>query len=312
MINLNHLRIFYHAAKHLSFTKAAEDLFITQPAVTNQLRMFEDNLGMKLFIRISRNICLTEQGKMLYEYARKLFELESEIENAIDDIKKLRVGVLSVGAVRTYARTLMPVLIAYFHKFHPAITFRIDEGSSQDIIESLFTFKNEVAIVARVSDRQGIVYIPLCREELVVILPPNHRLKEKKSISVEDLHDEQVIMREKGSGTRRSVDALFEKHRITPHIMVEATNTELIKEMVQRKEGISFMSRHAASAEIREGDLNAVLIDGPTMYLDIYIAHLKAHRLSGPALAFLDIMDKVTLGDRPVEGIRTLMKKMVR
>jgi len=311
MMNLNQLRIFYHAAKHMSFTKAAQELLITQPAVTNQIKAFEDCLNLKLFRKKPRKICITEEGKILYKYARKLFEFEEEIEEVIDDIKQLKVGVLSLGTVSTYARTFLPLLITRFHKFYPNIVLEIDEGGSLDIIENLLNFKNDMAIIAKVEDNPDICFIPFCREDLVVILPPGHRLKEKMVISVEDLADERIIMREKGSGTRKLISDLFKKHKFIPHILVEANNTELLKNMVHRGEGVSFMSRQAASTEINEKKLDAALFDDRSIFLEINIAYLKDHRLSPPTVAFLEIMEKLVSRDKPIEGISTMIANLL-
>jgi len=312
MINLNQLRIFYHTAKHNSCTKAARDLFITQPAVTNQIKAFEGYLELKLFKRKSRGVCLTEEGKFLYEYARELFEFEKEIEKAIDDIKGLRVGVISLGTIKTYIRSFLPLLITHFQKFYPNIRVKVVEGGSLDIIESLLDLRNEVAIIANVEDNRDICFIPFCREDLMVILPPGHRLTEKTVISVGDMAGEKIIMREKGSGIRKLIDDLFAKYKFTPQILIEAGDTELIKNMVQSGGGISFLSRQAVSTEIDEKKLTAVPLEDKEIFLDINIAYLKNHHLSPPATVFLDILDKLAPRDKLIRGVNTLMVKLMK
>jgi DNA-binding transcriptional LysR family regulator len=295
----------------MSFTKAAEDLFITQPAVTNQIKTFEENLNLKLFKKNPRKICLSEEGKILYEYAQKLFNYEKEIEKVIEDIKELRVGAVSVGTTRTYAHSFLPLLITHFHKSYPNIKVKVDEGGSLDIIQNLFSFKNDVAIIAKVEDNRDVCFIPFCREELLVILPPDHRFKEKKVISIADLREEKIIMRGKGSGTHRIVNDLFEISKFTPHILSEAGDTELIKNMVQKGEGISFLSKQSVSTEIDEKKLIAAPLEGNQIFLDINIAYLKNHILSPPAIAFLDILGQLVARGKPIEGVSSLIVKLI-
>ena len=150
MINLNQLRAFYQAAKYLNFSRAAEKMFITQPAVTAQVKAFEDCLDLKLFKKKGGKLILTDEAKILYGYARKLFEYEEKIENAVDEIKKLKQGTLRIGTARTYARYFMPFLISHFHDEYPYIKLKLDEGNSKEMIQSLFDMRNELAITAKI------------------------------------------------------------------------------------------------------------------------------------------------------------------
>jgi|WetSurMetagenome_2_1015567.scaffolds.fasta_scaffold211144_3 DNA-binding transcriptional LysR family regulator len=184
MLNLHHLRIFHSVAKRLSHTKAAEDLFITQPAVTNQIRVFEEQLGLKLFEAKPGKVLLTEEGKILYQYAQKLFDLEGEIEGAISDLKGSRAGLVSLGTSRTYSHTFLHLLIGHFHKFYPNITVKVDEAGSLDIIQRLLDFQNEVVICVKVKDNPDVCFIPFCTEHLVVVLPVGHRLTKQEHLSL--------------------------------------------------------------------------------------------------------------------------------
>ena len=311
MINFNQLRVFFHAAKYQNFTVAAKKLYITQPAVTAQLKLLEDYWSLKLFKKKGRNIYLTDEGKILHDYALKVFEYEKEIEHVIEDIKELKRGVLRLGTTKTYARYFMPFIMTSFHEAYPNIKINMDEGSSLDMIHSLVDLKNEVAVIANAEDNPDVCFIPFSREELVVILAPDHHLAHKKDVSLYDLAEEPIIMKEVGSGTRRLVNGLFARNDCTPNFLMETSNTEFIKQLVQRGEGVSFLVREAVALELREKKLATVPLEGGKVFLDVSIAYLKNQHLSRPAQAFLDILEKFSPEDMSPQGIGTLMAKML-
>ncbi len=152
MLNFNQLRVFYHAARNLSYTAAANALFITQPAVTAQMKAFEEFCNLKLFKKRRRKIFLTDEGKALFSYAEKIFKYEKEIENVIDEMRELKRGILVLGTTKAYARYFMPLMITTFHENYPEIKIQLNEGSSLDMIYSLLDFKIEVAVIAKAED----------------------------------------------------------------------------------------------------------------------------------------------------------------
>ncbi|MFO7666203.1 MAG: LysR family transcriptional regulator [Desulfobacterales bacterium] len=312
MMNFNQLRIFYHAAKTLNFTRAAAELFISQPAVTAQIKAFEEFCGLKLFKKIGRSVFLTGEGQALFEYAQNVFEMEKEIENAIDDIRKLNRGILRIGTTKAYARYFMPVMISAFHRSYPNIRIELNEGSSREMGQSLLEFRNEVAIIAKAEDIEGVHFIPFSKEEMTVIVAPNHPLTKKKSIFFKELAQELFIMKDKGSGTRRLVDYLFARNNCSPNILMETSNAEFIKQLVQAGEGVSFLVREAVIQEIAQNKLVAIPLKGPKIYLDVSIAHLKDQQLSPPAKAFLDTLEKLQFGrDMTPMGIGGYMAKIL-
>ena len=311
MINFNQLRAFYQAAKYQSFTIAAEKLFITQPAVTAHVKLFEDHCNLKLFKKKGRKVYLTDEGKTLYGYARRIFEFENEIDNVIEDMRELKLGILRLGTTKTYARYYMPFLMTSFHEAYPNVKIHLDEGSSLDMTYSLLDFRNEVAIVAKTEDHPDVCLTPFSREELVLILAPDHRLARKKGVSIEELIDEPIIMKEAGSGTRKLVNELFDKKGLIPNILMETSNTEFIKQLVERGDGISFVVKDAAAVELQEKRLVTVPVEGVKVVLDVSIAYLKNQHLSPSAQAFLDILHKIAPKEQSEQGIRSTMAKML-
>ena len=310
MLNFNQVRVFYHVAKNLSFTLAANNLFITQPAVTAQVKAFEDYCKLKLFKKRGRGVSLTDEGMILYHSVRQIFEYEKEIENVIDDMRELKRGVLRLGTTKAYARYLMPVLMSHFHRTFPQIKIFLDEGSSLDLSSSLINFKNEVVIIVSTQDHPDICFTPFSQEELVLIMASEHTLAQRNELSLEEIAEEPIIMRQIGSGTRMLVDNLFIQHECTPNILMETGNTELIKDLVQRGEGVSFLVRPSVDIELMENKLATVPLKGQRLFLKVSIAYLKNQSLSNTARAFVDILLQLSPRDGPLQDSATLSSKL--
>ncbi|NIW95321.1 MAG: LysR family transcriptional regulator [Phycisphaerae bacterium] len=311
MLNLNQLRAFYQVAKCQNVSLAARQLFVSQPAVTAQVKLFEESCGLKLFKKKGRNLILTDEGKTLFNYSRKIFEYEKKIEDAVAQMKALKKGNLKLGSARTYARYFMPFLLTGFRDAFPDIKIHLDEGSSREMIHSLIELKNEVVIIAKADDHPNIAYIPFSREELVLILSPNHRLASQDSISLEQMAEEPIIMKDPGSGTRRLVDGLFSDNGITPNVLMETGDAEIIKLLVQHGEGISFLVKEAVAIELQEKKLVSVPLKAAPLFLDVTIAYLKNQPLSPPAQAFLDSLKKLGTKKMRFQGMGALMTKML-
>ncbi len=311
MINLNQLRVFYHAARHQNFTKASEDLHITQPGVSAQTRLFEDACNLVLFKKKGRRVFLTDESKTLYEYARKIFEIEQELEVAIEELRELKRGVLRLGTTKAYARYLMPALVTSYHKQYPDIRIILDEGSSRDMVNSLLEFRNEIAVIARPDDQPGVNFTPFSQEELVLIIPPGHPWMQRKWVGIEELALEPIIMKDTGSGTRRVINELFSQRGYEPNILMETSNTEFIKDLVHRGEAVSFLIRESVAAELAAGRMGSVALKGAELNLDVSIAYLEDQRLSPAAKAFLDILTGLTTAHTPNRGIGAMMAAML-
>lgn len=311
MLNFNQLRVFYQAAKKLNFTAAANELFITQPAVTFQVKAFEEYCELKLFKKKGRQIYLTDEGKSLLKYAETVFQYEKEIENAIDEMRELKRGVLRLGTTKAYARYFMPLMITSFHNKFPDIKIQLNEGSSADMIYGLVDFKIDVAIIAKAVDHSDVNFFPFSREEMALIIAPDHHLSAKKEISFKELAEEPFIMKETGSGTRKLVEEMFAKANCVPNILMETSNTEFIKQLVNRGEGVSFLVREAVAAELSNNYLAEVPLKGHKILLDVSIAYLKAQVLSPPARAFVDTLTRLRSEDMDPMGIGALMTRIL-
>ena len=308
MLNFNQLRTFYHVAKRMSFTAAAHDLFITQPAVTAQIRSLEECCGLKLFKKKGRNITLTDEGTTLLEYVTKVFEFEKEIEHVIDEMKHLERGILRVGTSSTYARCFMPFMIRQYLKKYPQIRIALSEGSSMVMINGLKNLKIEVAIIAKVEDAPEIRFIPFSHEELVLIVGHGHPFSKKKEVTFEELSKEPIVVKELGSGTRDVIHDLFSSYETVPNIMMETSNTDFIKQHIARGQGISFLVRAGVEEELKKGSLIHVPISGHNLYLDVSIAYHRQNPLSPSAASFVNALKKL-IPEGSTQGINVMMTK---
>jgi DNA-binding transcriptional LysR family regulator len=179
------------------------------------------------------------------------------------------------------------------------------------MIHSLIDLKNEVVIIARAEEHPKIAHIPFSREELVLIIPPNHRLADKGGIGFEQIAEEPIIMKDPGSGTRKLVDELFAKNNCTPNILMETGDAEIIKLLVQHGEGISFLVKEAVAVELQERKLVTIPLKKHSIFLDVSIAYLKKQPLSPPAQAFLKSLENLGTKKMRFQGMGALMAKML-
>lgn len=311
MLNFNQLRAFYHAARTQHFTRAARELFITQPAVTAQIKSLESACNLTLFRKKGRKLYLTNEGTILFEQVSKIFEQEKEIEKTISGMLNMSVGMLRIGTTKTYARYLMPCLISRFLKVYPNIKITVHEGTSKDMLQDLLEFRNDIAIISKVIEKEEVCYTPFRREEVVLILSPSHPLAGSDTISFGSIAKEPVIMKEPGSGTRKEVDALYEAGKYVPNVLMESGNIELIKQLVMQGEAFSFLVRAGVDEEISSGRLASVQLRGCQPWLDVNIACLKEQELSPPALAFVEMLESLHTNEAPREDIGTLIGRIL-
>lgn len=228
-------------ARSLNFSVAAENLFVSQPAVTKQIKRFEEFCNLKLFRKKRGKIYLADEGKKGFVYASRIFELERQLEETISGLQNLKRGSLRIGTTKTYARYFMPVLLAPFQTSFPDVIIELDEGSSLDMSKSLLDFKNYLAIVAKVEGNPDILFTPLLLEEVVLIVAPNYHLARRDEIRFRDLNEEPIIMKEIGSGTRNLVERSVRNEKVKLNVIATTSNMEFIKQLVKQGQAISFV-----------------------------------------------------------------------
>lgn len=288
MVNLNQLRAFYYVAKHNSYTVAAEKLFITQPAVTAQIKLFEKFYDITLFNKNGRSLFLSHVGKLLFEKAEKIFAQENDIEEMLTQIKEMDRGLLTIGCTKAYAKHIMPSIISVFHRAYPNIRIILEEGSSMSMIDSLRVFKNEIIVVAQMDIKDPrIQFVPFSQEEIVVIMAPDHPLSRKKEITFQDIEKEPIILKGTGSGTRKRVVGLYKSNNVDPNVFMESNNTAFIIDLVERGEGVSFLVKPSVEQKVNEKKIVMHRLNDIRLYLDVSLGFSKPVPFHEQALLFM-------------------------
>ena len=290
-INLNQLRAFYFAAREKSVTKAAEALYVTQPAVTMQIKALEESLEVKLFRKYGKQLELTEAGSVLFRYAEKMFEIVEQMEYALKGYRELARGSLTIGTTRSFARHLLPGLLSRFQESFPGVKVYLREGSSQEIADDLVQFKYDLGIIGRLPNLNKLEVIPYTKEEFCLVTSPEHKFADMGEVSYKDLKDEPVIIREKGSGSRYAILSLLRSKGVEPSVLVEAGSVEFIKEYVMKGRGISFLYKPEIQMEAKMGLLKPLQIKEGPIFVQTDIVLPREAEPSPPAQAFLQLIE---------------------
>ena len=289
-LSLNQLRAFYYTANSGSITRAADRLFITQPAVSLQIKALETQCGVLLFHRTKKTLQLTESGKRLYQVAIKIFSLVGEAERILSEESKFISDPLRIGSTKTLVRHFLAAYISRFRKAFPKIQIQVDEGSSEEMVKSLLENRNDLAIVGRLPYHEQLKAVPFIQDELVLLAAPGHPLCSKENVCIEDLKGENLILREKGSGTRRVIDRVFEEKNFFYSAFIETGNVDFLKEMVRTGNGVTMLARMGADRDLASGNLIALpLREGPFI-LDIDIVINRERTLSHADEEFLKVL----------------------
>ncbi len=286
-MNFHQLRIFHSVAKHKSFTRAGNELLLTQPAVSIQIQQLEEEYQTKLFDRVGKRVILTEAGKTLFDYAASILDLSKQADSALQDLRGLKTGSLNIGAGLTLGAYYVPEIIKQFSKKYPQISIRMRLDNSFQVVEDILSFKEDIGFVARVHHQDRLVISPFMREKLVLVTPYKHRLARKKALSIHDLEDERFILREKGSATREVVEETLQKSQVPIKVVMELGCNEAIKAAVQADLGISIVSNRVVLQEVRTRVLTTRSFTDARMERDLYIVHHKDKYLSAPAREFI-------------------------
>lgn len=292
-MNLKQLEAFYLVVKRNSITLAAEELNVTQPAVTIQVKSLEKALNLKLLHQVGKKVRLTEAGDLLYQYAEKIFDLVSDADEKMRDFKKLLRGTLKIGTTKHYARYIMPYLLSEFQKRYPQIKVILDEGNSESMARSVLEMKNEIALISELNFDQKIKSIFFSPVEFVLVASSEHRLCQRRSISLKELNDEPIILREKGSALRTAILRKFHEYGIWPSVIIEASSLDFIIDYVKQNKGVSFMIEPDIQEELKNGILKIIPIDEGNIVLFTEFIYSSEKPLSPPAEAFLKMVGEL-------------------
>ncbi len=284
-LTLRQLQVFEKVAAHLNHSRAAEELYLSQPAVSMQIKQLETNIGLPLFEQMGKKLFLTEAGREVLHYSRTILQQVQEMSTVFDEMKGLQQGKLTLSVVNT-ANSFTPPLLARFCGAHPNINVILQVANRDAVLKQLADNTTDLAIMGQPPDGQDLIAETFMENRLVIIAPPEHPLARQSPIKLEQLADETFLSREQGSGTRSAMERIFAKHHLHPRIGMEVETNEAIKQAVQAGLGLGILSEHSIELELETGRLVVLDVEQFPLVRHWYVAHRNNKRLSAAATAF--------------------------
>ncbi|WP_394173783.1 LysR substrate-binding domain-containing protein [Guptibacillus hwajinpoensis] len=284
------LNVFVTVVEKRNFSRAAEELHMTQPAVSQYIKNLEDSLGTKLLERSNRSVELNKAGEIVYHHAKELLNLYSKMNYLLDDLTNRASGKITIGASYTYGEYVLPHVIAKIRHNYPLITPSITIGNSTEIGDLVYSHQLDVGIIEGDYPARDMKVDDFTEDEMVIVAAPSHVQVENGSI----LENEMWIVRESGSGTREATEKMWKQLEITPPNTMAFGSTQLIKESVEAGIGISFLSRWTIRKELELGSLVvltipdftytrtfSILMRSPfqTKVLEVFLEHIHDHHI---------------------------------
>jgi DNA-binding transcriptional LysR family regulator len=288
-ITLRQLKVFERVARRLSFTRAAEELFLTQPAVSMQIKQFEDAIGLPLFERLGKKIYLTQAGEELYQLSRTIARELDEAEQIIEELKGTESGRLNVSVANTVHYFAIR-LLAEFCRRHPKVRVSFKVTNRKGLLQNLEDNEADLLLMGQPPDSQDLVAESFLTNPLVIIAPPGHPLAGQKNIGLREFTHETFIMREIGSGTRNSVERFLAERGVHLTVSMEMNTNGAIKQGVEEGLGLGIVSIHTLERELEGGRLVVLDAESFPILRQWFIVHRAGKRLSAIATEFADFV----------------------
>ncbi len=287
-MNLQYLRIFLTVAEHEHITRASQELILSQPAVTKTIQHLEQEVGVDLIERHGRRIVLTHAGRVLHTYARRLFALEREMEDALAALRDVEAGEITLAASTTTGVYLLPPVIARFHARYPQVTLHMSILNSHDIIEQTLNWNLDFGLVEGEAALlpPGLKVEVFAHDELVLVISPRHRWRGVQSLPIESLSDNVLVLREQGSGIREVIENALSQYGVQVRPLLTVPDNEAIKHTVMSGMGASIVSALTVQRELAAGELIRVPIEGLELRPELSIVQRVDKQLSRAAQAF--------------------------
>jgi len=290
-MNLDQIRNFYEVAVHKSFTQAAEKLYRTQPAISTQVRILEEELGEKLFDRIGKKVCLTQAGEILFTYAERLLRLHDEAKLAITELNASPKGKILIGANEATCIYVLPQIFALFKRQYPDVQISIYRNFSKKVVDKILDNQLDFGIVTLpVADRDLYVW-PIAEDELWLITSPSHPLASREAINLNELVPYPMIFHKAGT-TRERLMKHFGKLGDKLNISMELASIETIKKFVSIGMGISIVPKSYVLNESEQGTLRLIRIKNLKMIRKLGLIYRKNRYLSRACKAFLEVVEE--------------------
>ena len=286
---LRQLDTFLEVARHLSVSRAAELLHVSQPAVSMQMHQLEEAIGLPLYEQVGRKIRLTDAGIDFESYAVGAVAQLKELEDAMAQRRGLRKGKITLAMVST-AKYFVPMLLVKFRKRFPDIDVTLLIHNRENIMQLLTRNEIDLVIMGRAPENIDCIATAFATNPLGVISAPEHPLSRRRAAPLASLQDQEFVVRENGSGTRHAMERLFAEHGVTPRIVMEMPSNETIKQAVMAGMGLSFLSLRTIRHELASGHLVLLDVQGLPLVRHWHITHLASKRLSPAAREFKTFM----------------------
>jgi DNA-binding transcriptional LysR family regulator len=284
-MNYHRLKVFYLVARLGSFSRAAEELYTSQPNISKHVQQLEAELGSLLLHRLGSGVEQTEAGRLVYRYAEQVFDLTADLERSLAELAGLERGFLRLGASSTPGLYLLPPVIAAFGRDYPGLEVSFSISNSSQVVHEVLAGKLDLGFVGGFIEAAGLQKQLFGRDEVVLIASPEHRLTQQENILAAELARERFVVREPGSGTYQVTEAALAELDLRPERLLEMPGCEAVKRTVAAGLGLSFVSRRAVDLELKQGIL--AVLPGLRFSRELYAISRKDVRLSPAALAFL-------------------------
>jgi LysR family transcriptional regulator, low CO2-responsive transcriptional regulator len=288
-VSLRQLRVFEAVARHNSYTRAAEELHLSQPAVSMQVRQLEDEIGLPLFERLGKQVVVTEAGRELFHYSRAIGQSLREMEEVLESLKGVSRGSLRI-AVASTVNYFAPRLMAIFQQRHPGIGLRLDVTNRESLVQMLDSNSVDLVLMGVPPRHVEVESEAFMDNPLVVIAPPDHPLAGERAISLARLAEEVFVMREEGSGTRQAMERFFSERGQTIRHGMQMTRNEAVKQAVRSGLGLSVVSLHTIELELETRRLVTLDVEDFPDRRQWYLVYRRGKRLSPAAGAFREFV----------------------
>jgi DNA-binding transcriptional LysR family regulator len=291
-MEVRQLRYFLATVRRGSVGAAAEENFVTQPAVSLQLKKLEAELGQKLLVRRGRKLAPTEAGLALASRAEEILRSLDVLQAELRGLDQLAHGHLRVGSTDAASVYVLPEVYRAFHRAYPGIRIEITVGDTRQLLDALASGRIELATATLPVEGPGLVVRPVYREDMVPVAHPAHPLAVRRRVSLRDFAEEGIIAYPSGSTTRRMIDAVFEAHHVSVRARMEISSPEAMKRLAQAGLGVSILPRPVVAGEIGRRALKVIALPGVRFEREIGVVHRGAESLSPAARTFLDMVEK--------------------
>ncbi len=288
-MTLRQLTLFQAVAQHLSFTRAAIELSLTQPAVSIQIKQLEGHIGMPLFEQIGKRIFLTDAGHKLYATCEDIFERLNSLETSLNELQGSIKGQLKIAVVTT-ATYFVPRLFQAFSRIYPEVNLRLQVDNRVKILERLTNNKDDLVIMGQAPEHLNVTAHSFLNNPLVVLASSQHQLTGQSKIPLTRLLQENILMREVGSGTRLAIEKNFANNHLEMRTKIELGSTEAIKQGILANMGVSILSKHAVSLELATKKISILDVETFPLQRTWYVTHLTEKELSLVARTFLEFL----------------------